>query len=128
MLIALSEDMLDMAEERLRDNAKLFHGAAEKLTFKDAVFDVVITTDTCYFWENPKRVMNEIMRVLKVNGIFVNSYNSMYADFVKRSRREDGLYDDISIIKMAEETGFDILESNRVGTYKRQIIMKRGQK
>jgi len=43
------------------------------MTFSDDSFDRVYTINTVYFWDNIPNVMNEISRVLKVGGLFVNT-------------------------------------------------------
>ena len=70
--------MYEAAGERLGDKAFLTLGRAEKLPYDENKFDVIITTDTCYFWDEPDKVLAEIFRTLKDKGIFVNSYNTMY--------------------------------------------------
>ena len=99
--IDLSMDMYQAALKKIGDKAVISVGNAEALPYEEEVFHMVMTTDTCYFWENPQRVLSEIYRTLKRNGLFVNSYNTMYAAAVAGSNR-DALADDASIIAAAK--------------------------
>ena len=123
--IDMSEEMYKAAGKRLGNRAVLTLGRAESLPYEDNMFDVVMTTDTCYFWDDPDKVLSEIRRTLKNKGLFVNSYNTMYASSVKRSRC-DALSDDASIIAAAERHGLTIVSASKTGMSERQIIMKKG--
>ena len=47
------------------------------MLFPDATFSISYTINTVYFWEDLTKVMAEIRRVLKPNGLFVNT---LYTD------------------------------------------------
>ena len=49
---------------------------AGTMSFADASFDKAYTINTVYFWENLNDTMLEIQRVLKPNGLFVNTLYS----------------------------------------------------
>lgn len=57
-------------------------GNAERLTFKDASFDVVLNIESSHCYGNPEAFFAEVRRVLRPGGHF------LYADF--RSREETG--------------------------------------
>lgn len=44
------------------------------LPFSDESFDKIFTVNTLYFWEAPVFMLNELYRVLKINGLFVISF------------------------------------------------------
>ena len=43
-------------------------GDAENLQFKDDTFDIVVNTALLQYFNNPKKIIDEMHRVLKVNG------------------------------------------------------------
>jgi SAM-dependent methyltransferase len=45
-------------------------GSVDKLQFKDDMFDIVIATETIYFWPSLLKNVKEVYRTLKNNGSF----------------------------------------------------------
>ena len=80
--IEISEEMITMAEKTLEGKARLSLYDCCVMEFENGFFDMVITTDSCYFWSEPVNVLKEIKRILKPSGRLVLAYNSMYAKFV----------------------------------------------
>jgi ubiquinone/menaquinone biosynthesis C-methylase UbiE len=67
----ISPAMIKVAEKNSADygiNAKYIQGNAMNMPFEDSCFDAVITNGSLHEWEEPKRVFNEIYRVLKTGG------------------------------------------------------------
>jgi ubiquinone/menaquinone biosynthesis C-methylase UbiE len=52
-------------------NVRFEVGRAEQLSFSDGYFDVVVTRLTLHHFLSPKRVVEEVRRVLKAGGLFV---------------------------------------------------------
>ena len=48
----------------------VYEGTADILPFGDNRFDLVMASETMYFWKNPDECVREILRVLKPGGIF----------------------------------------------------------
>ncbi len=46
----------------------------ESIEKPDAVYDVVFTVNTLYFWKNPTAFLKEIYRILKNNSSFVMAF------------------------------------------------------
>lgn len=46
-------------------------GQAINLPYEDNSFDVIVSTTTFHHYEQPKKVLNEVYRVLKPNGTFI---------------------------------------------------------
>lgn len=67
----LSENMINEAKKRLNNDAELKIGDSENLPYKDSKFDVVICNASFHHYIHPKKVLNEIKRVLKPNGILI---------------------------------------------------------
>ena len=76
--IDISQSIIDNAEKRCRryvKSGRMKFGCqnAAAMSFADGSFDRIYTINTVYFWENLYDTMQEIMRVLDVNGVFVNT-------------------------------------------------------
>ena len=95
--IDISSDMLTLAEKRLGGKASLSVCDCERTEFPDGHFDCVITTDTCYFWNETAAVLREIQHILRSSGRLILAYNSMYARAVHNSDPKKGMHDDKSI-------------------------------
>ena len=69
--IDLSEKMLEVAKEKLGNHVDLILSDSEQLPFSDSFFDVVYCNDSFHHYPAPDKVLSEVYRVLKPNGIFV---------------------------------------------------------
>lgn len=69
--IDLSEKMLEVAKEKLGNHVNLILSDSEQLPFSDSFFDVVYCNDPFHHYPAPDKVLSEVYRVLKPNGIFV---------------------------------------------------------
>ncbi len=71
-----------MVSESIKNNKSLIQServtfieaSIEKLPFKDNSIDKIVTANTLYFWPNPKQNTQELLRVLKPNGLLVIGY------------------------------------------------------
>ncbi len=64
----LSKDMLKNAKDKLQigqNNTFLLIGDAEKIPFKDNVFDAAFCSGTLHHASSPQKVVNELVRVIK---------------------------------------------------------------
>lgn len=52
------------------------HASIEKLPFNENSFDSITTTNTLYFWPQPIKNVQELLRVLKPNGKVLIAYRS----------------------------------------------------
>lgn len=123
--IDISGDMHDTALKRLGKSAELRIADAAEIPYDDSCFDAVITTDTYYFWEKPEKVLTEIKRVLKDKGIFVNSYNTMYASSVGKARKGKGLSKAETLIREAEKVGLKCISQKKLGMFEKQIVFQK---
>jgi len=67
----LSENMIELAKEKLGTRVELKVGDAEQLPYDDNQFDVIICNASFHHYPNPDQVLREIRRVLKPNGTLV---------------------------------------------------------
>lgn len=80
-----------------------------KIPFSNAFFDSIFTVNTLYFWPDPKKVLSEIYRVLKPNGIFCLTFSE--ESFMKQlpfTQFEFELYSAEKAVKLIQETAFQI--------------------
>jgi len=70
--VDLSPDMIKESRKKLKKlkNIKLLVMDGENLTFKDNYFDKVFISGSLHHYDNPKKGINEILRVLKKEGKF----------------------------------------------------------
>jgi ubiquinone/menaquinone biosynthesis C-methylase UbiE len=69
----ISEDMVVLAKKNAKDygleaRAEYYVGDATRIPFLDDHFDAVFSTNSLHEWANPKKVFNEIYRVLRPGG------------------------------------------------------------
>ncbi|NRT80592.1 class I SAM-dependent methyltransferase [Clostridium beijerinckii] len=69
--IDISDNMLEKAKEKLKDRASLVLGDSENLPYESSMFDIIICNDSFHHYPNPKNVLKEFYRVLKINGILI---------------------------------------------------------
>ena len=76
--IDISNDMLEQASKKNKQGInkgmiQLSVGDCCNLNFGNNSFDIVTTMNTIYFWNDTLKGMQEIYRVLKNDGIFINA-------------------------------------------------------
>jgi ubiquinone/menaquinone biosynthesis C-methylase UbiE len=67
----ISDNMIQIAKERLANRASLIVGDAEKLPFENESFDFILCNASFHHYPNPKKVLNEMYRVLNNKGILL---------------------------------------------------------
>lgn len=66
--VDLSKAMIDVAKKKLKDKAELIVGDAEFLLWEDNYFDTILCTFSFHHYPRPKKVLDEMNRVLKKGG------------------------------------------------------------
>lgn len=62
-------ERIEKAKERFKDkDIELEFGQAINLPYEDDSFDIVVSTTTFHHYQQPKKVLNEVYRILKPNG------------------------------------------------------------
>lgn len=69
-LLDPSEKMLQRARSKLK-KVKIMRGYVESTPFKENTFDLVYAIDSLHHWDDQKKGLNEINRILKPHGTFV---------------------------------------------------------
>ena len=70
--IDLSENMIKVGRERL-PQADLHIGAADQLPWTDNSFDLAISVEAMYYFQDPVAGLKEICRVVKPGGVFASA-------------------------------------------------------
>lgn len=120
--IDISEDMLTAASKRLGNKVDLTVADAENMPFEAGFFDAVITTDTCYFWNDPRKVLSEIDRVLKSGAVFVNSLNTMYAQSVCKTCAGECASDSDKLIRLSNDTLLVVISNEKLSSKEEQVV------
>ena len=89
-------------------------GSAEKLPYKDGMYDLVTAVETVYFWPNLSDCLQEVRRVLKPGGRFaimveVIDNDSKWTDVVEGMTA----YSPEELKKMLDDAGFIKTEIHR---------------
>ena len=66
--VDLSEQMINIAKEKLNNSVELKIGDSEQLPWDNNTFDAIICTDSFHHYPEPEKVLNEVARVLQPNG------------------------------------------------------------
>ena len=133
--IDLTKEMLRCAQHRLRKHglrSNFMLGDAFELSFRDDVFDVVVSTRFLHLWSerNQKILLREMVRVLKPGGILVVDFDNwwhrlilrvpifVYQKIFGKGRVVEEYYSRVErIIAIIESKGLDILNIKGVGGY-----------
>lgn len=104
--IDLSTSMLDKAKKRMADNAELFLGDASQLPFADNSFDLVYCNDSFHHYPYPKKVIQEVYRVLKLGGVFLigDCYQSLMPRMIMNAWMHFSKEGDVKIYSRREMT------------------------
>jgi len=84
---------------------------AIEMSLSDETFDIVVTINTVYFWEQVERQLNEIKRVLKNGGLFVIGYRpkSVMKDYPS-TQEVFNLYEPEDLQIIMRQCGFEIIK------------------
>ena len=109
-----SEEILEAASRRNRrfiESKKMSFTCqgVGSMSFSDESFSKAYTINTVYFWSDLNRPMGEIRRVLKPNGVFVNTlYTNETLSRLSHTRFGYKRYDAQQLINAGVEAGFAV--------------------
>ena len=88
-----------------------------EMSFPDDFFDMVVTINTVYFWEQKEKQLNEIKRVLKNDGLFAIGYRpkSVMKDFPS-TQEVFILYEPEDMQSLIKQNGFEIIRETKQAT------------
>lgn len=114
--IDISGDMLEQASKKNKQGIdegriRLSIGDCCNLKFEDESFDVVTTMNTIYFWEDTLKGMQEIHRVLKKGGTFINAvFTKESLEKVAYTRNGFKFFEKEDYINLGNQAGFRNVE------------------
>lgn len=60
--------------------------------------------------------------MLKTNGIFVNSMNTMYASSVNKTRKEECASDMEKLIRLSKDTSLEVISKQKLSRNEEQVV------
>lgn len=111
----LAFNMLKLAKQR---EVRVVKGDAERLPFRDGIFDLVLMVVTICFLKNPVKALMEIYRVLKNDGKIVVSFidrESFLGKFYLSKRKESKFYKEANFYSVSEV--LELLEISSFGSF-----------
>ena len=117
-----SQAMLEKAKEKLKSRAELKFGDSEHIPWEENHFDTLICTDSFHHYTEPKKVLKEMARVLRPNGILIIGDPWLISPFktignwsLKFSKGGDyRIYSKKEITELLIDCGFDSIDWNLV--------------
>ena len=126
--IDISKDMLCVASARNKKGiqegkVKLSLGSCCDLPFESQFFDAVSSVNTIYFWEDTRKGLEEIYRVLKDGGVFINTvYSKEMLEKMKYTQKCFRLFEMEDYVQLGKSAGFR--EVVKVDLSKKSFIVK----
>ena len=92
------------------------------MSLPDASFDMVVTINTVYFWEQAERQLFEIKRILKKGGSFVIGYRpkSVMKDFPS-TQEVFKLYEPDELPLLLRQNGFENIREEKQPTHRKAV-------
>jgi len=83
----------------------------EKIPFDAQMFDKVITVNTLYFWKNPLALLQEIYRILKINGLCCIAFaQKEFMEKLPFTAYGFELYDEQKFELLVSQTNFKLIQ------------------
>lgn len=126
--IDISEDILKNASKKnkkgiARKKVHLEIGDCCNMSYRDNFFDVVTSVNTIYFWNDTKKGLSEIYRVLKKDGVFLNAfYSKAFLQQLKYTREGFQYFEPKEIKNLAKKVGFSNVIIKRLSNGKGFIM------
>lgn len=115
--IDYSKIMVDEAGKLLEkyvtgNTMELKHASADSIPYPDDYFDKVCAINTIYFWDEPEKVVNEIKRVLKNDGLVSIGFRSKERiKDLEFAKYNFNLYSINEVEKLFIDNGFELVET-----------------
>jgi len=77
--------------------------------FKNNTFDKIFTVNTLYFWQQPIKMLNEIYRILKIDGVFALTFaQKEFMKTIPFVMEKFNLFDTGGLKKIISKTNFSL--------------------
>lgn len=91
-----------------KGQAAFVHADGQDMPYEDAQFDVIFTVNTIYFWDDNDAVMQELNRVLKINGRLIIAFRPEEVMKLYPMTRYNFQFWDIEpVTELMEQHGFE---------------------
>jgi ubiquinone/menaquinone biosynthesis C-methylase UbiE len=129
--IEISSDMIKKASKKNRQyiekgNVELFLADIQNLPFEDSSIDKIYTINTVYFWESISNGLSEIKRVLKPDGVFINTiYSKEWLDKLTYTQYGFSKYTIEQLQDLTKCSGLKIIKTVEIERTKSACIIAR---
>ena len=133
----LSTEMINQAKEKKIEGAEFIVGKADELPFEDNTFDVVTCSQSFHHYPDTDKAMQEVLRVLKPNGIYILSdtgvgpFKMLGVLFDNFLYQRFGNTGDCNVsylnksIRDLKRNGFEIVKGKKVTTFIYTVIARK---
>lgn len=108
---------VDLSKEFNKDNeqCEIVRGDVHNLPYENDKFEIITAFETVYFWEDIKKALLQIKRVLKNDGLFLICCEMSDADNPKWEKALTimNIYNPESLKTILKENGFEILNTEK---------------
>jgi ubiquinone/menaquinone biosynthesis C-methylase UbiE len=132
--IEISNDMINNVSKKYKHiiangYLKLYLENIVNTSFEDETYNKIYTVNTIYFWNELEKCFSEIKRILKPNGIFLNTiYTKEYLNKIIFTKYGFNKYSIENIIKITEENGMKIIKIVEIKKNKSYCIISENKK
>lgn len=128
--LEISETMLNEAKRinatvLTKNNVTFQVYDGENLPFKNNTFDKIFTVNTLYFWQQPIKMLNEIGRVLKIDGVFALTFaQKEFMKTIPFVKNKFNLFDTVGLKKIISKSNFSL---EKIIDHKKWVKSKDGK-
>ena len=128
--LEISETMLNEAKRinaavLTKNNVEFQLYDGKNLPFKNNSFDKIFTVNTLYFWQQPIKMLNEIGRVLKIDGVFALTFaQKEFMKTIPFVKNKFNLFDTVGLKKIISKSNFSL---EKIIDHKKWVKSKDGK-
>lgn len=120
-----SNDMYKRALNKFR-HLNLNQGNILESPYSDVFFDSIYTVNTIYFWEDIDKGLEEVKRIIKKDGVFLNVfYSKEWLENIKYTDYGFNRYTVNELIEITVRSGFEIIELIEISKWKSYCVISK---